>query len=129
MENALQDYLSKPGGILFLILMIPLSGLIIGGLARWIMPGPDPMSIGKTILLGIAGSLVGGLVAAIFGRKHIRLTTNLLFLPTTRPAQAWQYSALSLAALVYPKKKMADSKNLDATRNASAVHLPLCSQK
>ena len=74
MENALQDYLSKPGGILFLILMIPLSGLIIGGLARWIMPGPDPMSIGKTILLGIAGSLVGGLVAAIF-----RLS------PTTHP--------------------------------------------
>src|SRR5215469_14794258 len=66
MENALQDYLSRPGGILLLILMIPLSGLIIGGLARWIMPGPDPMSIGKTILLGIAGSLVGGLVAAIF---------------------------------------------------------------
>ena len=65
MENALQDYLSRPGGILFLILMIPLSGLIIGGLARWIMPGPDPMSIGKTILLGIAGSFVGGLVAAI----------------------------------------------------------------
>src|SRR5262249_3690136 len=66
MENTLQDYLSKPGGILLLILMIPLSGLIIGGLARWIMPGPDPMSIGKTILLGIAGSLLGGLVAAVF---------------------------------------------------------------
>jgi len=65
MENSLQDYLSKPGGIVFLILMIPLSGLLIGGLARWIMPGPDPMSIGKTIILGIAGSFVGGLVAAI----------------------------------------------------------------
>jgi uncharacterized membrane protein YeaQ/YmgE (transglycosylase-associated protein family) len=74
MENAFQDYLSKPGGILFLILMIPLSGLIIGGLARWIMPGPDPMSIGKTILLGIAGSFVGGLIATV-----LRLS------PTTHP--------------------------------------------
>jgi len=65
MENALLNYLSKPGGILLLILMIVLSGLIIGALARWIMPGPDPMSIGKTIMLGIAGSFVGGLVASL----------------------------------------------------------------
>ena len=62
MENAL----SSGGGILLLILMILVCGLIIGGLARWIMPGPDPMSIGRTILLGIAGSIVGGLVAALF---------------------------------------------------------------
>ncbi|HEX8895083.1 MAG TPA: hypothetical protein VF783_17270 [Terriglobales bacterium] len=62
MENAL----SSGGGILLHILMILVSGLIIGGLARWIMPGPDPMSIGKTILWGIAGSIVGGLVAALF---------------------------------------------------------------
>lgn len=65
MENVLQNYLSKPGGIFLLILMIALSGLIIGALARWIMPGPDPMSLGKTILLGIVGSFVGGLVASL----------------------------------------------------------------
>ena len=65
MENALQDYLSNPGGIFLLILMMAISGLIIGALARWIMPGPDPMSIGKTFLLGIAGSFVGGLVATL----------------------------------------------------------------
>jgi uncharacterized membrane protein YeaQ/YmgE (transglycosylase-associated protein family) len=65
MDNALQEYLSKPGGILFFILMVPLSGFIIGGLARWIMPGPDPMGIGKTILLGIAGSFLGGIIAAV----------------------------------------------------------------
>jgi uncharacterized membrane protein YeaQ/YmgE (transglycosylase-associated protein family) len=86
MENALQEYLSKPVGILFLILMIPLSGLIIGGLARWIMPGPDPMSIGKTILLGIAGSFIGGLIAAVLRLsptahpvvRHRRRTTGSL---------------------------------------------------
>ena len=61
MENAL----SSGGGILLFILMILVSGLIIGGLARWIMPGPDPMSIGKTILLGISGSIVGGLIATL----------------------------------------------------------------
>ena len=63
--DAYQNYLSTPGGIILFILMVPISGFIIGGLARWIMPGPDPMSIGKTILLGIAGSFLGGLVAAI----------------------------------------------------------------
>jgi uncharacterized membrane protein YeaQ/YmgE (transglycosylase-associated protein family) len=62
MENAL----SSGSGILYLIVMIVVSGLAIGALARWIMPGPDPMSIPKTILLGIAGSIVGGMVAALF---------------------------------------------------------------
>jgi uncharacterized membrane protein YeaQ/YmgE (transglycosylase-associated protein family) len=62
MENAL----STGSGILYLIVMIVVSGLAIGALARWIMPGPDPMSIPKTILLGITGSIVGGLVATLF---------------------------------------------------------------
>ena len=61
----MQNALSSGGGILLLILMIAFSGLVIGALARWIMPGPDPMSIGMTILLGIAGSIVGGLVATL----------------------------------------------------------------
>src|SRR3974377_1528516 len=104
MENALQEYLSKPGGILFLILMIPLSGLIIGGLARWIMPGPDPMSIGKTILLGIAGSLIGGLIAAV-----LRLS------PTTHPV--WVFlleigGALLVLAAVRHRRRTTGSLRL-----------------
>ena len=46
--------------------MLVVGGLIVGGLARLALPGPDPMSIPMTIGLGIAGSLVGGLVARIF---------------------------------------------------------------
>jgi len=65
MDN-LNNLLSSGGGIFLLILMIALSGLVIGALARWIMPGPDPMSIPKTILLGISGSFVGGIVAELF---------------------------------------------------------------
>jgi uncharacterized membrane protein YeaQ/YmgE (transglycosylase-associated protein family) len=37
-----------------------LSGLVIGGLARLAVPGPDPMPIWATILLGLAGSFLGG---------------------------------------------------------------------
>jgi uncharacterized membrane protein YeaQ/YmgE (transglycosylase-associated protein family) len=46
--------------------LIAVSGLIIGGLARLAVPGPDPMSIWMTMGIGIVGSLVGGLVARIF---------------------------------------------------------------
>ena len=43
-------------------------GLVAGGLARLIMPGRDEMSLIATLLLGIAGSIVGGLVSwAIWG--------------------------------------------------------------
>jgi uncharacterized membrane protein YeaQ/YmgE (transglycosylase-associated protein family) len=40
-------------------------GLVAGALARLILPGKDPMSIIATILLGIAGSVVGGFVASL----------------------------------------------------------------
>ncbi len=45
-------------------------GLIAGAVARLLVPGPDPMGILATIILGIVGSFVGGSVGAlIFGRK------------------------------------------------------------
>jgi len=43
-------------------------GLIAGAIARWLMPGPDPMGWLGTIVLGIVGSLVGGtLLNLVFG--------------------------------------------------------------
>ncbi len=53
--------------MLGLIVSLLLSGLIIGALARFAVPGPDPLSIWKTILLGILGSFLGGLVAGALG--------------------------------------------------------------
>ena len=52
--------------VLVFILLAALSGLIVGGLARLAVPGPDPMSIWRTIALGVVGSVLGGLVAAAF---------------------------------------------------------------
>lgn len=49
------------------ILSLIVSGLIIGLLARFAVPGKDPLPLWQTILLGIAGSLLGGLVAALLG--------------------------------------------------------------
>ena len=48
------------------ILFILLWGLIIGGLARLAVPGPDPMPIWLTIAIGIGGSLIGGVLTRIF---------------------------------------------------------------
>ena len=43
-------------------------GLVAGALARLIMPGRDPMGIVMTIILGIVGSILGGMVSwAIWG--------------------------------------------------------------
>jgi uncharacterized membrane protein YeaQ/YmgE (transglycosylase-associated protein family) len=42
-------------------------GLIAGALAKLIMPGDDPGGFIITILLGIAGALVGGFLAGLIG--------------------------------------------------------------
>ncbi len=49
------------------ILSLLVSGLIIGLLARFAVPGKDPLPLWQTVLLGIAGSLLGGIVAGLLG--------------------------------------------------------------
>jgi uncharacterized membrane protein YeaQ/YmgE (transglycosylase-associated protein family) len=46
--------------MLIFLLWLALAGLIVGALGRLVLPGPDPMSIGLTILIGIGGSLSPG---------------------------------------------------------------------
>ena len=42
-------------------------GLIVGAVAKFLMPGPDPGGWIVTILLGIAGALVGGFLGRAVG--------------------------------------------------------------
>jgi uncharacterized membrane protein YeaQ/YmgE (transglycosylase-associated protein family) len=42
-------------------------GLIVGALAKLVMPGRDPGGIIVTILLGVAGSVVGGYIGSALG--------------------------------------------------------------
>ena len=53
--------------ILVFVLFVLVGGLIVGLIARLAVPGPDPMSIWRTIALGILGSLVGGVIAGLVG--------------------------------------------------------------
>jgi uncharacterized membrane protein YeaQ/YmgE (transglycosylase-associated protein family) len=50
-------------GILYMILL----GLVIGALAKWIFPGPGPGGILLTIVIGIAGSVLGGFIGSALG--------------------------------------------------------------
>lgn len=51
--------------MLALILFLALWGLVVGALARFALPGPDPMGILATIGLGLAGSFTGGLITGL----------------------------------------------------------------
>jgi uncharacterized membrane protein YeaQ/YmgE (transglycosylase-associated protein family) len=43
-------------------------GFFVGALARWAVPGPDPMPAWLTIFIGLSGSLIGGgIVFAVVG--------------------------------------------------------------
>lgn len=53
---------------LVFVLALAVSGLIIGGLARLLLPGPEDLGLLGTIAAGLAGSFLGGLVGrALFG--------------------------------------------------------------
>lgn len=55
--------------LIILVIAFAVTGLIVGALGRLAIPGPNPMSIGMTIVVGIAGSFLGGLVGQlVFGR-------------------------------------------------------------
>lgn len=55
-------------------------GLIAGALARLIMPGRDPMGLIATMVLGIVGSIVGGLLAGLIWRTDTGFHPAGLFL-------------------------------------------------
>jgi uncharacterized membrane protein YeaQ/YmgE (transglycosylase-associated protein family) len=53
------------------ILGLIVVGLIIGALARLIKPGRQRLSILMTLVLGVVGALIGGVVASLLGTGDI----------------------------------------------------------
>jgi uncharacterized membrane protein YeaQ/YmgE (transglycosylase-associated protein family) len=43
-------------------------GIVVGAIARFIMPGAEHLGIIMTGILGIAGSIVGGFIARMFSK-------------------------------------------------------------
>jgi uncharacterized membrane protein YeaQ/YmgE (transglycosylase-associated protein family) len=55
----------------FWLIGLLITGLIIGALARLVLPGSQPIGWAMTILAGIAGSLTGGIIASLLGAGGI----------------------------------------------------------
>jgi uncharacterized membrane protein YeaQ/YmgE (transglycosylase-associated protein family) len=67
-------------GVILYLILLAVGGLIVGALARLALPGPDPMTIGQTILVGIAGSALAGVVTwLIFGRGYGGIVLSVAF--------------------------------------------------
>jgi uncharacterized membrane protein YeaQ/YmgE (transglycosylase-associated protein family) len=61
------------------LIALALVGLIVGAIARLLVPGPDPMGIGMTILIGIGGSYIAGLLVwAFHGRGGAGFVLSVL---------------------------------------------------
>ncbi|MGH9179261.1 MAG: GlsB/YeaQ/YmgE family stress response membrane protein [Acidimicrobiales bacterium] len=46
-------------------------GLVVGVVARLLVPGKQELSLGMTVLLGVIGSVVGGMVANALGTGDV----------------------------------------------------------
>jgi len=57
--------------VLVVIISWIVLGLVAGAVARLLVPGPDPMGIIATVLLGIAGSFVGGFLGYVLFNKDL----------------------------------------------------------
>jgi uncharacterized membrane protein YeaQ/YmgE (transglycosylase-associated protein family) len=62
--------------VLYLVYLL-IAGLVIGLLARLVLPGPDPMSWLVTMGYGIAGSLLGGIVGRLLGLGNFGLLLGI----------------------------------------------------
>ena len=61
------------------LLLLLLSGLIVGALARLALPGKDPLTLWQTILVGWVGSFAAGLVSLLaFDRDYVGITLSIL---------------------------------------------------
>jgi uncharacterized membrane protein YeaQ/YmgE (transglycosylase-associated protein family) len=71
-------------------------GLVIGGIAHLLVPGRQRIGILRTLLFGIAGALVGGVVtAALLGSGHLIITFVVSLV----------VSALLISAVARPRRR------------------------
>jgi len=62
--------------MLALLLSLFIIGIIAGFLARLIVPGRDPIGFWGTVLLGIVGSFVGGLLSSLLFENTLALRAS-----------------------------------------------------
>jgi uncharacterized membrane protein YeaQ/YmgE (transglycosylase-associated protein family) len=83
------------GVLVWFLISTALTGIVLGGLARLILPGRQPIGVLATIVSGWIGSLVGGAIGAgVFGYHHDRFFTLLIEIGVSAVAVlAWSAGA------------------------------------
>jgi len=67
-------------GLLAFLILLAVIGLFVGALGRLLLPGPDPMGIGATILVGLLGSYAAGLFSWYVLHRHgVGLLLSVVF--------------------------------------------------
>jgi len=61
-------------GLIWMIISWSVFGLIVGAIARLLVPGEQPIGFLGTILLGIVGSFVGGFLGSLLFGGEINLS-------------------------------------------------------
>jgi uncharacterized membrane protein YeaQ/YmgE (transglycosylase-associated protein family) len=59
-----------PVGLITYLIILFFVGLFVGALARLLLPGPDPMSIPMTALVGVCGTISAGLFSWYVLHRH-----------------------------------------------------------
>ena len=83
-------------GLLIGLAISAVIGLVIGALARLLLPGRDDMSLVKTVIYGVGGSILGGLVGRLIAVENsilglvlsVLMAMALIWLFTRRGAPA-----------------------------------------
>ena len=75
--------------LLLFVLVLAFIGLIVGAVARLLVPGPTPLGILGTIGAGIAGALIGGFIG------------RLLFGPDLSDVWSFVLSVLAAIAVIW----------------------------
>jgi uncharacterized membrane protein YeaQ/YmgE (transglycosylase-associated protein family) len=57
-------------GLLAFLIILFFGGLVVGGLARLLLPGPDPMGFFMTALVGLCGTFSAGLFSWYVLHRH-----------------------------------------------------------
>lgn len=79
-----------------LLVYLVFVGLVVGGLARLALPGPDPIGFLGTVGLGLAGSFTAGLIAGLLW---------------SRPA-GFVLSVVAATAILYAYRRIVQKRGL-----------------
>ncbi len=56
--------------LLAFLIVLAVTGLVVGALARLLLPGPDPIGVGMTIVVGLCGTFSAGLFSWYVLHRH-----------------------------------------------------------